>query len=117
MAQSKTPIITINIAEAYSGAAILLMAGHKRYALPYSTAMIHTGSGGTYGTFEQAEEQQKIYKRQVDDMGKFILERTQMDEKVFKKYRTKDWYLRPEEQVKYGIVHEITDNIFDIIGG
>ena len=113
--QSKTPIITINMADAYSGAAILLMSGHKRYAMPYSRAMLHTGSGGTSGTFEQTEEQQKMYKRQVEDMGKYILARTGMDEKVFKRNKTKDWYMNPEDQVKYGLVHEITDNIFDLL--
>lgn len=115
MIQSKTPIITINIADAYSGAAIILLAGHKRYALPYSKAMIHTGSGATSGTFEQTEEQQKNYKKQVEDMGKFILERSGMDEKVFKRNKAKDWYFMPEEQVKYGLVHEIANNIYDII--
>ena len=115
MVQSKTPIITINIADAYSGGAILLMAGHKRYAMPHSKAMLHTGSGGTSGTFEQTEEQQKMYKRQVEDMGKFILTRTGMDEKVFKRNKTKDWYMSTEDQVKYGLVHEIVDNIFDIL--
>lgn len=115
MVQSKTPIITVNMADCYSGGAILLMSGHKRYAMPYSKAMIHTGSGGTSGTFEQTEEQQKNYKRQVEDMGKFILARTGMDEKVFKRNKSKDWYLMPEDQLKYGLVHEIVDNIFDIL--
>ena len=113
--QSKTPVITINMADAYSGGALLLLAGHKRYAMPYSKAMIHTGSGGTSGTFEQTEEQQKNYKRQVEDMGKFILTRTGMDEKVFKRNKSKDWYLMPEDQVKYGLVHEIVENIFDVL--
>lgn len=113
--QSKTPIITVNMADCYSGGAILLMSGHKRYAMPYSKAMIHTGSGGTSGTFEQTEEQQKNYKRQVEDMGKFILARTGMDEKIFKRNKSKDWYLMPEDQLKYGLVHEIVDNIFDIL--
>lgn len=115
IAQSKTPVITVNIADAFSGAALILLAGHKRYALPYSKAMLHTGSGGTSGTFEQTEEQQKNYKKQVEDMGKFILERTGMDEKLFRRNKTKDWYFMPDEQVKYGLVHEVVDNIFDVL--
>lgn len=111
---SKTPVITVNMAEAYSGGSILLMAGHKRYAMPYSKCLIHSGSGGSYGTYEQTVEQQKIYKRQVDDMSKFILERTGMDDKVYKKNKTKEWYLMADEQVQYGIVNEILDDL-DII--
>ena len=115
IAQSKTPIYTINIADAYSGAALIFIAGHKRYTMPYSKAMLHTGSGGTSGTFEQTEEQQKNYKKQVEGMGKFILERTGMDKKVFGRNKTKDWYFTADEQVKYGLAHEITDNIYDIL--
>ena len=98
--QSKTPVITINIAEAYSGGALLLLAGHKRYALPYSTAMIHTGSGATSGTFEQTEEQQKLYKKQVEEMGQYILERSGMDKKVFGRNKSKDWYIHDKDQIK-----------------
>lgn len=115
IAQSKTPVYTINIADAYSGAALIFIAGHKRYAMPYSKAMLHTGSGGTSGTFEQTEEQQKNYKKQVEGMGNFILERTGMDKKVFGRNKTKDWYFTSSEQVKYGLAHEIVDNIFDIV--
>lgn len=70
---SKTPVITVNIGTAYSGGAILLLSGHKRYALKYTKAMIHTGSGGVSGTFEQTEAAQKLYKKQVDEMSEFIL--------------------------------------------
>lgn len=115
IAQSKTPIYTINIADAYSGAALIFIAGHKRYAMPYSKAMLHTGSGGTSGTFEQTEEQQKNYKKQVEGMGKFILERTGMDKKVFGRNKTKDWYFTADEQVKYGLAHEITNNVYDVL--
>lgn len=113
--QSKTPVYTINIADAYSGAALIFISGHKRYAMPYSKAMLHTGSGGTSGTFEQTEEQQKNYKKQVEGMGNFILERTGMDKKVFGRNKTKDWYFTADEQVKYGLAHEVIDNIYDIL--
>ena len=112
---SKTPVITVNLCEAYSGGALLLMSGHKRYAMPYSNAMIHTGSGTTSGTFEQTEEQQKLYKRQVDEMGKYILDRTTMDKRVFNKNRSKDWYINAEDQVKYGIVDGVIENLYDIL--
>ena len=113
--QSQTPVYTINIADAYSGAALIFIAGHKRYAMPYSKAMLHTGSGGTSGTFEQIEEEQKNYKKQVEGMGNFILERTGMDKKVFGRNKTKDWYFMADEQVKYGLAHEIVTNVYDVL--
>lgn len=112
---SKTPVITVNIAEAYSGGALLLLAGHERYAFPYSKAMLHTGSGGVQGTYEQTEQAQKVYKKQVDEMGSYILERSGMDEKIYKKNKAKDWYMDSEEQIKYGITHKIVTNLDEII--
>ena len=112
---SKTPVITVNIAEAYSGGCILLLAGHKRYTLPYAKAMLHTGSGGTVGTYEQTEQAQKNYKKQVDEMGIYILERSGMDEKLYKKNKSKDWYMDANEQKQFGIVHEIVTSLDEII--
>lgn len=99
MIMSKTPVYTVNVAEAYSGGGLLLLAGHKRFCFPYSKAMLHTGgrSGGG-GTFEQTEAAQKLYKKQVQEMCDYIIERTQMDSKLFNKNRTKDWYFDAKEQ-------------------
>ena len=115
MILSKTPVVTVNIAEAYSGGALLLLAGHERYAFPYSKAMLHTGSGGVQGTYEQTEQAQKIYKKQVDEMGTYILERSGMDEKIYKKNKAKDWYMDSEEQIKYGLTHKIVNNLDEIL--
>lgn len=112
---SKTPVKTVNIAESYSGGCLLLLAGHKRYAFPYSKAMLHTGSSGVAGTFEQTEQAQKIYKKQIDEMGSYILEQSGMDERIYKKNKSKDWYMDAKEQVQYGIVHKIVTDLDEII--
>mgnify|MGYP001772483134 CR=1 FL=1 len=44
MELSKTPIITVNMNCAYSAAGLLLLAGHKRYCMPRSQMLIHSGS-------------------------------------------------------------------------
>lgn len=115
MAMSKTPIITVNIGEAYSGGCILLLAGHKRYGFPYSKALIHSGSGSVGGTFEQTEQAQKNYKKQVAEMGEFILQRSGMDEKLYKKNKSKDWYLDAQEQINIGIIHAIVTDLDEIL--
>lgn len=112
---SKTKVITINIAEAYSGGCLLLLSGHERYCFPYSKAMLHTGSGGLVGTFEQTEQAQKNYKKQIDEMGQYILSQSDMEEKIYKKNKSKDWYMDANEQVQYGIVHKIVTDIDEIL--
>ena len=115
MIMSKTPVITVNIAEAYSGGCLLLLAGHKRYAFPYSKAMLHTGSGGTVGTYEQTEQAQKNYKKQIEEMGSYILERTKMDDKLYKRNKAKYWYMDANEQIQNGVAHKIITSLDEII--
>ena len=112
---SQTPVITVNMGVAMSAGLLILLAGHKRYAMKYSTAMIHSGSGGAQGTYEQMEEQQKNYKKLVDMMRDYILARTSIDIKTYNKNKTKDWYITDNEQVELGIVSTIVTNLDEII--
>ena len=112
---SKTPVRTVNMGVAMSAGLLILLAGHERYAMKYSTAMIHSGSGGAQGTYEQMEEQQKNYKKLIDMMRDYILERTDIDPKLFKKMCSKDWYITDQEQVDYGIVSKIVDSLDELI--
>lgn len=108
---SKTPIWTIDAGWAYSAAGLILMAGHKRYALPNTECLIHSGSGQLGGSYEQATEQMKNYKYLVDKMKDFILEKTEIDQKLFKKNSQKDWYIHTDEMLSLGIVDEIVNDL------
>lgn len=108
---SKTPIWTIDACWAYSAAGLILMAGHKRYALPNTECLIHSGSGQLGGSFEQTTEQMKNYKYLVDKMRDFILSKTNIDQKLFKKMSTKDWYIYTEEMLSLGIVDKIIEDL------
>lgn len=108
---SKTPIFTINACWAYSAAGLILMAGHKRYALPNTECLIHSGSGHLGGSYEQTTEQMKNYKYLVDKMREFIFSKTKIDQKTFKKYSSKDWYIYTDEMLEYGIVDEIVADL------
>lgn len=103
---SKTPVYTYNMGVAMSAAFVILLAGHKRFALPRSTALVHSGSGTTQGTFEQTEAQMKDYKHSVEVMRNYVLSRTTIDQKTFNKNKNTEWYLYIEDQLKYGIVDE-----------
>ena len=48
-------------------------------------------------------------------MGAYILERSGMDEKIYKKNKSKDWYLDATEQVNVGLVHAIVTDLDEII--
>ena len=50
---SKTPIWTVNLCCAYSAGADILAAGHKRFAMPGTSVLVHSGSCYYGGTQEQ----------------------------------------------------------------
>ena len=108
---SKTPIWTIDACWAYSAAGLILMAGHKRYALPNTECLIHSGSGQLGGSYEQTTEQMKNYKYLVDKMRDFVLSKTKIDQKLFKKNSQKDWYIYDNDMLELGIVDEIIGDL------
>ena len=111
---SKTPIYTINYCTAYSAAADLLAAGHKRYALPGTNAMVHSGSCVFGGTMEQAENMKKHFDKLGKKITDYFLSHTKVDPKVFKKKAPADWYFDEEEMLENGLIDAIVTN-FDIL--
>lgn len=104
---SKTPVYTINYCTAYSAAADLLAAGHKRYALPGTNAMVHSGSCVFGGTMEQAENMKKHFDKLGKKITDYFLLHTNVDQKTFKKKAPADWYFDEQEMLDNGLIDEI----------
>lgn len=115
MQMSKTPVLTVNMGMALSGGFMLLIAGHKRFTMPYARAMFHRGSGGAAGTFGQAEDAMKDYNAQMETMKKFVLEHTKITAAAYGKRKDRDWYFGADEQVANGVVDEIVTDLAQII--
>lgn len=104
---SKTPVYTINYCTAYSAAADLLASGHKRYALPGTSVMVHSGSCMFGGTMEQAENMKKHFDKLGKKVTDYFLAHTKVDPKTFKKKAPGDWYMDEDEALKNGLIDEI----------
>ena len=115
MQMSKTPVWTVNMGMAMSGGFLLLINGHKRFTMPYARAMFHRGSGGAAGTYGQAEDAMKDYNAQMNDMQNLVLERTKISKQAFGKRKDRDWYFGAEDQIRYGVVDTIVENLEDIL--
>lgn len=112
METSKTPIITVNMNCAYSAAGLILMAGHKRYCMPRSQVLIHSGSAqGISGNYEDIQESTKSYKKMIEEMREFIVSKTKIDKSLMKKNQSKDWYLPTSEQIELGVVDEVVTDL------
>lgn len=116
METSKTPIITVNMNCAYSAAGLILMAGHKRYCMPRSQVLIHSGSAqGISGNYEDIQESTKSYKKMIEEMREFIVSKTKIDKSLMKKNQSRDWYLQTSEQIDLGVVDEIITDLDSIL--
>ena len=111
---SKTPIYTYNIGLALSAGFLILLAGHKRFALPNSQVLIHEGSSMIAGTAQQAELHMANYKKQLDRVKEFVLSRTNITATTYNKKVKTEWFIWAEDLVKMGIINEIIENIDQI---
>lgn len=108
---SKTPVWTINWCDAMSAGAHILAAGHKRFGMPGSTVLLHSGSCSFSGTQEQADSAKKYYDVVGKQAETYLLETTKIDPKLYKKKSPFDWYLTAEEALQYNIIDEIIDDL------
>lgn len=104
---SKTPVYTVNYCTAFSAAADLLASGHKRFALPGTSIMVHSGSCMFGGTMEQAENMKKHFDKLGKKVTDYFLAHTKVDPKTFKKKAPSDWYMDEEDALENGLIDEI----------
>ena len=108
---SKTPVYTIVYCNAMSAAAEILAAGHKRYAMPGTCVMVHSGGVGYGGTMEQVESQKKYTDALIKRSTETFLKNTKIDAKTLKKKGASDWFMDEEEALERGIVDEIVTDL------
>ncbi|MBQ0090712.1 MAG: ATP-dependent Clp protease proteolytic subunit [Prevotellaceae bacterium] len=111
---SKTPVWTINLCSAYSAGADILASGHKRFAMPGTSVLVHSGSCYYGGTQEQAESMKKFGDKLVKKVTDYFLSHTKVDPKAFKKKAPTDWYLDEDEALAQGIIDAIITDLDEI---
>ncbi|MEI6296329.1 MAG: ATP-dependent Clp protease proteolytic subunit [bacterium] len=108
---SKTPIYTYNIGMCASAGALIFIAGTKKFTCTESTFLIHGGSCNLEGTSSQVIDNAENYKKMQEKIKAHILLNTTMDKKTLNKNYKNEWYITPDECIKYGIADEILTDI------
>lgn len=108
---SKTPIHGINVGRCCSAAAYIYLSCHHRYMMPHSHFVFHQGSGRFQGSYSEIVSQIQDYQGQVDELSKFMKERTLYTEEEITDNIVTEWYVRQEEALEKGICHEIVTDI------
>lgn len=109
---SKTPIYGIALGYVASGASVIYLSCHLKFALPNAVFVLHKGScSGVSGTYDEIVAFAKDYEKQMETLIDFYIENTDYTEEEIVNNIQTDWYIRTEEAVKRGIVDEIITNI------
>lgn len=112
---SKTKVIGINAGEAASSGCFIYLACHERFTLPSARFLIHRGSGEFSGSYDVVISAIMEYQRQIEELGEFVLSRTNIPEEIFDEHFSTDWWISASEAIEYGVAHKIITSLDEII--
>ena len=112
---SKTPVWTCCYCTAYSAAADILACGHKRFALPFTSMMFHSGSCAYVGSQNEVEKAKKFFDGMAKRVTDEVNSRTKFDSKFLKKLKTDDMYMNEVEALNYGVVDAIIEDFEELM--
>lgn len=115
IALSETKVIGINCGMAASAACFIYLSCHERLTLPNAQFLIHQGAGSFEGTYDIVVSAITNYQKEIEDLGKFVLSRTNIPENVFYENFITDWYIDANEAIKYGLCSKIITSLDEII--
>ena len=109
---SKTPIYGIALGCVASGASVIYLSCHKKFALPNSVFVLHKGScSGVSGTYDEIVAFARDYEKQIETLIDFYIANTKYTEEEIEENIQTDWYIRTEEALQKGIVDELITDI------
>jgi ATP-dependent Clp protease protease subunit len=102
------PVVTYCMGLAASGAALLLAAGSKRYALPHAKVMIHQPwSGGMSGQASDVEIEMKEILREKKRLNEILAKHTGKPLDVIEAETERNRYFTAQEAKEFGLVDDV----------
>lgn len=111
---SKTPIIGVNVGQAYSSACLMFLACQKRYVLPHAQFVVHKGSAGMSGNYAELAASFDAYKKQIEEMTVYLMETTSMTKEEIEGRMVTDWWVSAEEAVCNGMADSIVTTLDEV---
>lgn len=115
---SKTPVYTYNIGCCCSMAFYIVISGHKghRFSLPSATFLMHDGSSGAWGSTSKVQDRVDFDKRYEQEViRKHVLACGSMTPEEYDAQNRVEFYMLPEDAIKFGFIDEIITDIDQLI--
>lgn len=115
MINSKTPVYTVNLADAASMGFLIFLAGSRRFSMPHCQFLCHDGSTSGYDSSAKMRDRMEFETNALNPMVKdYVISRTNINSDLYdEKYRV-EWYMLSEEAKSHGIVTDIVGKDCDI---
>lgn len=114
MLASKTPIMTVCMNIAASMAYLIYLAGKERVAFPNSCFLMHEGDMSLSNSTSKFKETMQFFDDMEIRTKAFILDRTDIDEKLYKKVYKQEYWMYAQKAKELGVVHKIIGEDCDI---
>ena len=108
---SKTPVIGVAVGLVASAASLIYLSCHVRLAFKSSYFILHKGSAALSGDYENIINSIEDYKKEINKMISFIIEKSKYTKEEVEEHINKDWYVRAQEALEKGMVDEIITDI------
>ena len=113
---SKTPVHTVNVGQWSSMSFLIGIAGHKRFALPYTTFLLHDGSTVSWNSTSKAIDKAKFDERFDRDVVKaHVLRHSKMTDAEYDSLVRVEYYMLPDDALRHGFIDKVVTSIEDII--
>ena len=113
----KPSVATTCVGLAASMAAVLMACGSKgkRFALPHSRLMIHQPAGGFRGQASDIDIQAREILKIREELNLILAEATSQTIERIRQDSDRDFYLRADEAVQYGLIDTVITQKEDIV--
>lgn len=91
---SKTPVIGVAVGLVASAASLIYLSCHVRLAFKSSYFILHKGSAALSGDYENIISSIEDYKKEIEKMIGFIIEKSKYTKEEVEEHINKDWYVR-----------------------
>lgn len=112
---STTPVYTVNVGSAHSAAALIFMAGKKRFMSKNAKVLVHEGSASMGGDAIKVQDQADSYKKTLKWMKDYILEHTRIPKAQLMKRRANDWELDAQFCLENGVCDVVIQSMEEIL--
>ena len=105
--QSKTPVYIICFGCCYSMAALIFIAGHKRFASENATFLIHDGTQMMVDSSTKLQDRMEFNRQLEKTVKSHVLRSTKISEQEYDKNLRVEWYMLAKDAKEKGIVDYI----------